>query len=83
MNAPTNPPDLDTALKSLWGASQLPFGAAVASPYASEPFQQTHHRLEQLVAVRACGLLHGPNGVGKTLLVQHFLLHGELVFDAV
>jgi type II secretory pathway predicted ATPase ExeA len=26
-----------------------------------------------LVAVRACGLLHGPNGVGKTLLVQHFL----------
>ena len=37
------------------------------------PFQQTHHRLEQLVAVRACGLLHGPNGVGKTLLVQHFL----------
>jgi len=73
MNAPTNPPDLDTALKSLWGASQLPFGAAVASPYASEPFQQTHHRLEQLVAVRACGLLHGPNGVGKTLLVQHFL----------
>jgi exodeoxyribonuclease V alpha subunit len=26
-----------------------------------------------LVGVRACGLLHGPNGVGKTLLVQHFL----------
>jgi type II secretory pathway predicted ATPase ExeA len=26
-----------------------------------------------LVSVRACGLLHGPNGVGKTLLVQHFL----------
>jgi type II secretory pathway predicted ATPase ExeA len=26
-----------------------------------------------LVAVRAGGLLHGPNGVGKTLLVQHFL----------
>ena len=25
------------------------------------------------MAVRACGLLHGPNGVGKTLLVQHFL----------
>jgi len=73
MSAPTNPPDLDTALKSLWGASQLPFGAAVEKPYASEGFQQTHHRLEQLVAVRACGLLHGPNGVGKTLLVQHFL----------
>jgi len=73
MSAPINPPDLDTALKSLWGASQLPFGAAVEKPYASEGFEQTLHRLEQLVAVRACGLLHGPNGVGKTLLVQHFL----------
>lgn len=73
MSAPTNPPDLELALKSLWGASQLPFGAAVAKPYASESFEQTRHRLEQLVGVRACGLLHGPNGVGKTLLVQHFL----------
>jgi type II secretory pathway predicted ATPase ExeA len=73
MSAPTNPPELDTALKSLWGASQLPFGAAVEKPYASDSFNQTRHRLEQLVAVRACGLLHGPNGVGKTLLVQHFL----------
>lgn len=72
MNAPTNP-ELDSALKSLWGASQLPFGAAVEKPYASESFNQTRHRLEQLVAVRACGLVHGPNGVGKTLLVQHFL----------
>jgi general secretion pathway protein A len=73
MTAPINPPDLDTALKSLWGASQLPFGAAVEKPYASDTFQETRRRLEQLVAVRACGLLHGPNGVGKTLLVQHFL----------
>jgi general secretion pathway protein A len=73
MSALTSPPELEIALKSLWGASQLPFGAAVEKPYAAEGFQQTHHRLEQLVAVRACGLLHGPNGVGKTLLVQHFL----------
>ena len=55
MNAPTNPPDLDTALKSLWGASQLPFGAAVEKPYASDTFQETRRRLEQLVAVRAGG----------------------------
>jgi type II secretory pathway predicted ATPase ExeA len=72
MNALTNP-ELDSALKTLWGASQLPFGAAVEKPYASEGFNQTRHRLEQLVAVHACGLVHGPNGVGKTLLVQHFL----------
>jgi len=73
MTAPINPLDLDTALKSLWGASQLPFGAAVEKPYASDTFKETRHRLEQLVAVRACGLLHRSHGVGKTLLVQHFL----------
>jgi hypothetical protein len=73
MSALTNPPELEIALKSLWGASQLPCGAAMEKPYAAESFQQVHHRLEQLGAVRACGLLHGPNGVGKTLLVRHFL----------
>jgi hypothetical protein len=39
MTAPINPLDLDTALKSLWGASQLPFGAAVEKPYASDTFK--------------------------------------------
>jgi len=73
MTAPIAPPDLDTALKSLWGASQMPFSAATPQPYASESFRHNCHRLEQLVAVRAGGLLHGPNGVGKTLLVHHFL----------
>jgi general secretion pathway protein A len=73
MTAPTSRPDLESALKSLWGASQLPFSAAVSKPYASASFSQMRHRLEQLVSVRACGLLYGPNGVGKTLLAQHFL----------
>ena len=73
MSVPPNRPDLETALKSLWGATQAPFSAAVTQPYASAAFNQNLHRLEQLVAVRASGLLHGPNGVGKTLLVQHFL----------
>jgi general secretion pathway protein A len=73
MTAPIAPPDWDTTLKSLWGASQTPFAAAVDKPYLSDTFQTTRRRLEQLVAVRACGLLHGPNGVGKSLLVQHFL----------
>jgi hypothetical protein len=58
MSAPINPPELDVALKSLWGARELPFGAAVQSPYASDPFKPTRHRREQLVSVRACGLLH-------------------------
>lgn len=73
MPALTSPPDLETALKTLWGASHLPFGAAVDTPYASDTFKETRRKLEQLVSVQACGLLHGPNGVGKTLLIQHFL----------
>jgi general secretion pathway protein A len=73
MSAPIEPPELDLALKTLWGASHLPFGAAVPTPFAGATFKATRRRLEQLVAVRACGLLHGPNGVGKTLLVQQFL----------
>ncbi len=73
MTAPTNRPEVEAALKSLWGASQAPFGAAVTKPYASPSFNLIRHRLEQLVSLRASGLLHGPNGVGKTLLAQHFL----------
>lgn len=73
MTAPINPPDLDTALKTLWGASHLPFSAAVAKPYASQSLSQFSRQLEQLVAVRSCGLVYGPHGVGKTLLIQHFL----------
>lgn len=75
MNGPINPsrPDLETALKTLWGASAMPFAAAVTRPFAHRAFTEVTHRLEQLLAVRACGLLHGPNGVGKSLLIQHFL----------
>ena len=73
MTAPINPPEWDTCLKTLWGACQTPFAAAVAQPFASPTFTALTRHLEQLVAVRAGGLLHGPHGVGKTLLVQHFL----------
>ena len=73
MTAPINPPEWDTCLKTLWGASQAPFAAAVAQPFFSSTFTELTRHLEQLVAVRAGGLLHGPHGVGKTLLIQHFL----------
>jgi type II secretory pathway predicted ATPase ExeA len=73
MTAPTNPPELATSLKALWGASQVPFGDAVAQPFASATFTEVTRHLEQLVAVRACGLVHGRNGIGKSLLVEHFL----------
>jgi type II secretory pathway predicted ATPase ExeA len=73
MNDRNNWPDLQTALKTLWGATTMPFAASVTKPFAAGFFTEVTHRLEQLLAVRACGLLHGPNGVGKSLLLQHFL----------
>lgn len=51
----------------------MPFAAAVTKPFASPSFTDTTRRLEQLVNLRASGLLHGPNGVGKSLLIDRFL----------
>jgi type II secretory pathway predicted ATPase ExeA len=76
MTAPTvpaNPPELEITLKTLWGATTMPFGSAVSKPYPAENFQRARQRLDRLVSVRASGLLHGRHGVGKTLLIQHFL----------
>lgn len=73
MTAPIDPPDPHSAFKTLWGASQPPFAESVTAPYESQSFSQFSRQLQQLVAVRACGVVHGPNGVGKTLLVQHLL----------
>jgi general secretion pathway protein A len=69
---PPESPVLDVALKTLWGASRWP-GAAdstVAIPHPA--WQAAWHRLEQLAAVRACGVVHGPPGVGKSYLLHRW-----------
>lgn len=73
MTAPINPSDLPNRLKTLWGATQAPFSDHVKAPFASEAFTALSTQLEQLAGVRASGVLHGPNGVGKSLCVEHFL----------
>jgi type II secretory pathway predicted ATPase ExeA len=73
MNGPINLPDWELRLKTLWGATQPPFSDQVKKPYTTPGFTDLTARLEQLVAVRASGVVHGPNGVGKTLSVEHFL----------
>jgi len=73
MTAPTNPTDLQTRFKTLWGASQTPFSDHVKAPFPSEAFTTLSAQLEQLAGVRASGVVHGPNGVGKSLCVEHFL----------
>lgn len=73
MTAPTNPADLQSRLKTLWGAAQVPFSDHVKAPFPSEAFTILSTQLEQLAGVRASGVVHGPNGVGKSLCVEHFL----------
>ncbi len=65
-------PDLELALKSLWGASRWP-GFANSTVVLTPPFwQEALRRLQQLIAVRASGLLHGPTGVGKSFLIHRW-----------
>ena len=61
---------MEAALKSLWGASTWPFAAAVPESCATAAHEETLRRLEQCIAVHSSGVLHGPNGVGKSRLVE-------------
>lgn len=62
--------EMEAMLKSLWGASAWPFGAAVPVTCPTTAHEDTLRRLEQCIAVHSSGVLHGPNGVGKSRLVQ-------------
>ena len=62
--------DMEAQLRSQWGASAWPFSAAVKEPLKSDAYTRTLRRLEQCMAVHTCGILHGPNGVGKSRLVK-------------
>lgn len=73
MTATASTPDplkLELALKSLWGASRWPGFAHSTVNLAPDFWLEALRRLHQLAGVRASGLVHGPNGVGKS-----FLLH--------
>jgi len=62
--------DMEAQLRALWGASGWPFTAAVKEAMQTDVYTQTLRRLEQCMAVRTCGILWGPNGVGKSRLVK-------------
>ena len=64
---------LEAELKTLWGASAWPFTAAVQKPFASRSFSEAYDQLTQMFAVKASGVLSGPNGVGKSLLISALL----------
>lgn len=67
--------DMEGQLRSQWGAKAWPFSAAVKEPLQSEDYTRTFRRLEQCMAVHTCGILCGPNGVGKSRLVKALVEH--------
>ena len=68
----SEPPSLDLALKTLWGASRWPGLADGAVVLAHPGWQEAYRRLDQLAGVRASGVLHGPHGVGKSTLLHRW-----------
>lgn len=74
MNAETSQkPHILHALKTVLGATCMPFGAAANEPCASGSYLTISQKLEQLCAVKASGILHGPHGVGKSYLIGRFI----------
>jgi type II secretory pathway predicted ATPase ExeA len=66
-------PTIEVLLKTVWGASAPPFAETCAVPYESPTFHNTLGELEQLLRLRASGVLYGPNGTGKSLLLDALL----------
>jgi len=62
--------ELDVRLKTLWGASRMPFASLVSEPYRHPGQEEVMSQLQQLLQCRASGVVHGANGVGKTLLLE-------------
>lgn len=60
----------DTQLKTLWGASAMPCGKIPASLHRWDGFETAEASRQRMLALRLWGIVHGPNGVGKSQLVQ-------------
>ena len=69
----TNQPDLRTRLSTLWGAEQMPFGEDAKTLYLTHGSEKLLQGLEQMTSVHASGIVYGPNGVGKSYLINRFL----------
>jgi len=67
------PASLFLALKTLWGATEMPFGPAGREAFRHPAFEQATHRLVQMCELSSSGLLYGPHGVGKSYLCAALL----------
>lgn len=59
--------------KSLWGASAVPFCAGAKPAFGHSDFEALSAKISQLCAIGSSGVLHGPNGCGKSYLINYLL----------
>ncbi len=60
-------------LRALWGASKIPFQEDRPSFFDYPKLQQVLSKLHRYTGMRSSGLLTGPNGCGKSILLDHAL----------
>jgi type II secretory pathway predicted ATPase ExeA len=70
-----NAPNLELSLLARqWGATAVPFGELSAEAWLETPLgQRAWALLQQTASLRSVMLLSGPNGVGKSVLVNRWL----------
>ena len=72
MKKPSEDQPLDLALKTLWGAKRWPGHADTALVFEHPGWLHCLKGLDQIVALRSSGLLHGPHGTGKSYLLHRW-----------
>lgn len=64
----------DTVNESLqrWGAKAVPF-SDMAGLFMTSAVEEACERMDEIAALRSTLVLHGDNGVGKSLVIRHWL----------
>jgi len=65
-----NKQPIDILLKATWGAAEPPFSETTPALFETPELLAVIEQLEQLLRMRASGVLAGPNGTGKSLLLD-------------
>ncbi len=60
-------------LRAHWGATEMPFQETTANLFEYEQFTKLADKLMRYISMKTSGLLTGPNGSGKTVLLDHVL----------
>jgi general secretion pathway protein A len=66
-------PDYQQALRAIWGAHSIPFGAEAKELYSPPEREELARRIDRFIALNTTGMITGANGSGKTILLENRL----------